>query len=290
MITRGSKFFFAAAAVSFLTALLYGFITSASDQAGVFGVFSDGGVVQAILGPLSLGWKGGVGEHVGYTVLMGAAAVFAGLGGFTTAFRDGSVEAVARITPSGDAGPVAVPTGLSYWPLLTAFAVAIGLVGLAVNTAFFVLGAVLVIVAGFSWTIRTWSDRATADREASSELRHTMVDPLEIPVLSLVAMGVIAVSIAQILLAIPIAAATYVIIALAVVVFVIAVVLANRPQLKRSILVGVLIGGGLLLIVGGIVGGIVGSSHGGHSEEGLAGSAFVVNVGDTEQHPGNAGS
>jgi len=289
MITRGSKFFFAAAGACYVLALLYGFITSASDQSGVFGVFSDGGAVQAIVGPFSLGWLGGVGEHVGYTVLMGAAAVLAGLGGFTTAFRDGSVEAVAQITPSGEAGPVAVPRGLSYWPLLTAFAVAVAVVGLAVNTAFFVLGAVLIVVAGFSWTVRTWAERAAADQAASSELRHTMLDPLEIPVLSLVALGVVAVSISQILLAIPIAVATYVIIVLATLVFVIAVVLANRPHLKRSLLIGLLVGGGLLLIVGGIVGGILGPSHGGGSEEGLGGSPIVSVVGDTGSGAGSAG-
>lgn len=289
MITRGSKFFLAAAGVSYLVALLYGFVTSASDQAGVFGVFSEGGVIDAFVGPLSFGWKGGVGEHVGYATLLGAAAVFATLGGFTTAFRDGSVEAVAQITPSGEAGPVAVPRGLSYWPVLTAFAVAVALVGLAVNTAFFVLGAVLVVVAGFSWTVRTWAERAAADQSASVELRHTMLDPLEIPVLSIVAMGVIAVSIAQILLAIPISAATYVIIVLATIVFVLAVLLANRPHLKRSLLVGILVGGGLLLILGGIVGGIVGSSHGGHSEEGRGGSPIPAVVGDTGPTAGSTG-
>jgi hypothetical protein len=33
MITRGSKFFFAGALVAFLSAIVYGFLTSASDQA-----------------------------------------------------------------------------------------------------------------------------------------------------------------------------------------------------------------------------------------------------------------
>jgi len=208
----------------------------------------------------------GVGEHVGYTVLMGTAAVLAGLGGFTTAFRDGSVEAVAQISSSGEAGPVAVPVGLSYWPVLLAFSLTIAVVGLAVDSAFFILGVVLAVLAGFSWTVRAWAERATADQDASVEMRHTLLDPLEIPILSVVVVGVMALSVSRILLAIPIAAATYVIIVLAVIVFVLAIVLANRPELKRSVLVGVLVGGGLLLIIGGIIGGIVGGS--GHSEEG----------------------
>lgn len=266
MITRGSKFFFAGAIVAFLAALFYGFLTGASDQSGPIDVFSDGNIVNSIVGPLTFGWKGWVGDHVGYTILMGFAAVMAGLGGFATAFRDGSVEAVAQITPSGDAGPVNVPVGLSYWPVLAAFSAVIMVVGLAVNSAFFVVGVVLAVVAGFSWTVRTWAERATVDRASNVELRHTLLDPLEIPILAVVATAVIALCISQILLAIPVAAATYVIIVLAVVVFVAALVLANRPQLKRSVLVGVLVLGGLLLILGGIVGGIVGSPE--HSEGG----------------------
>jgi len=280
MITRGSKFFFAAALFAYITALVYGFLTSAAGQSGVLGVFSDGGVINSIVGPVTFGWKGGVGEHVGYSVLMGTAAVMAGLGGFTTAFRDGSVEAVAEITPSGQAGPVAVPAGLSYWPAFLAFAVTISVVGLAVDRAFFILGIVLVVLAGFSWTVRTWAERATADREASTELRHTLLDPLEIPILSVVAVAVVALSVAMILLAIPVAAATYVIIVLAVVVFVLAIFLANRPELKRSVLVGVLVGGGLLLILGGIIGGILGSP--GHSEEDRADSPSAVVRVDTD--------
>jgi protein-S-isoprenylcysteine O-methyltransferase Ste14 len=114
---------------------------------------------------------------------------------------------------------------------------------------------------------------------------------LEIPILSVVVVGVMALSVSRILLAIPIAAATYVIIVLAVIVFVLAIVLANRPELKRSVLVGVLVGGGLLLIIGGIIGGIVGGS--GHSEEGRIApgpdSAVTQQWVDTDAATGAAG-
>lgn len=59
MITRGSKFFYAGAAFAYLSALFYGFLTSASASGGVRTVVTDGGIVDAVVGPLSLGWKGG---------------------------------------------------------------------------------------------------------------------------------------------------------------------------------------------------------------------------------------
>ena len=55
MITRGSKFFYAAAVVGFVTAIVYGFLTGAAAHSGVIGVFQDGDVVNSIVGPLTFG-------------------------------------------------------------------------------------------------------------------------------------------------------------------------------------------------------------------------------------------
>ncbi len=275
MITRGSKFFYAAATTSFVAALVYGFITSAAVGAGTVGSVSQGGLVDAVLGPLSFGWKGGVGEHIGYAILMGFAAVMAGLGGFATAFRDGNAEAVAQVEHRTHVRPVTVPVGLSYWPLLTAFGVVITVVGLAVDSLYFTVGLVILAVAGLSWTVRAWAERATGDQGTNRELRHQLMDPLEIPVVSLLVAGVIILCVSRLLLAIPAAAATYVIIIAAVVMFVTAIVLANRPELKRSVVATVLIVGGLLIIGSGIAGGVAGPAH--HGEEGLGrGTGAVV--------------
>ncbi len=50
MITRGSKFFYAAAVVGFVAAIVYGFLSGAAAHSGVLGVFSDGDVVNSIVG------------------------------------------------------------------------------------------------------------------------------------------------------------------------------------------------------------------------------------------------
>jgi hypothetical protein len=267
MITRGSKFFYGAAVTAFLSALLYGFVTGASDHGGVRSVFSDGDVVNSIVGPLTFGWKGWVGDHVGYTILMGFAAVMAALGGFHTAFRDGNAEATAQVQHTAGAPAVLVPTGLSYWPLVTAFAAGITIVGLAVDPMFFVVGLVLLAIAAFSWTVRAWAERATGDEGTNRELRHTLMDPLEIPVLAVVVAAIVVLSISRLLLAIPASAAVYVIIVLAIVIFAGTFLLASRPHLKRSLVLGVILIGGLLLIGAGIAGGVAGEAHTG--EEGL---------------------
>jgi hypothetical protein len=61
MITRGSKFFYGAAVVGWFTAVVYGFVTGAADHSGTLAVFSQGDVVNSLVGPLSFGWKGWVG-------------------------------------------------------------------------------------------------------------------------------------------------------------------------------------------------------------------------------------
>ena len=78
MITTGSKFFYGLAALLVVAAVVYGY---ASGGGG--------------LGPLSAGYKGGVGEHLGYGILLGAAVASLFTGFCTTAFRDADPEPTA---------------------------------------------------------------------------------------------------------------------------------------------------------------------------------------------------
>ncbi len=280
MITRGSKFFYAAAVVGFAAAVVYGFLSGAAAHSGVIGVFTDGDVVNSIVGPLTFGWKGWVGDHVGYSVLMGFAAVMAGLGGFATAFRDGSPDVLVVMEggdPATASNPaVLTPVGLSYWPLIGAFGVGIATVGLAVDTVLFWVGVVILAVVLVSWTVRAWAERATGDQTANRELRHELMDPLEVPVLAVLTLAVIVLCVSRLLLALPQSAAVYVIIGAAVVVFALAFVLAGRPELKRSLVVAVLLVGGLVVIGAGIAGGVAGEQHVGEEEHGLGAAPVVV--------------
>lgn len=289
MITRGSKYFIAAAVVAYLAALFYGFITGASAHGGVIAVFTDGALVNSIIGPISFGWKGWVGEHVGYSVLMAFAGSMAVLGGFTSVFRDGSPEALAElqgvtVDQDGLHGPtvdlrVDTPKGLNYWPFVGGFSAAAIIIGLAVSSILFVVGCIGLIIVAVEWTIRTWSEQATADQAENAELRNRLMYPFEVPVASVLVVGAVVFLVSRILLAAPKVASVFIIIGVAIVIFGTAILLASRPHLKRSVLVGVLLVGGAALLVGGIAGGVAGTrepSHG--AEHGAAVSVGVVPV------------
>jgi hypothetical protein len=277
MITRGSKFFYGAAAVAFLTALVYGFVTGASANGGVLNVFSDGNVVNSIIGPISFGWKGWVGDQVGYSILMGFAGVMVVIGGMTSIFRDGSPEALAElqgatvekgeITGARVDLRVATPQGLSFWPVLAAFSVGAAIVGLAVSSVLFVIGCIGLVVAGVEWTVKAWSERATGDPERNQAIRDHLMHPLEIPVGATLGIGLVIFCMSRILLAVSKVGAVFVIIILATVIFVVAILLANRPHLKRSMMVGALLLFGVLIIGGGIVGGVAGPREAEHPDD-----------------------
>jgi hypothetical protein len=261
MITRGSKFFYGAAAFGFIAAFFYGFISNAAAQGGVVSVLTGGGgVVDSVVGPLTLGWKGGVGEHVGYAVLLGFGALMAAIGGFHTAFRDGDAEATAQVSHLTSAPPVSVPFGLSPWPFITAVSATMVVIGLAMSSIVFSIGLIGLIVAGFEWTVRSWSERATGDPKLNRELRNRFMLPLEVPVGAVLLGGIVIFSVSRILLALNKTGAAVAIILLAVLIFVTAVVLAYRPELKRSVLVGVGVAFAVLVIGGGIAGSVAGEA------------------------------
>ncbi len=290
MITRGSKYFFGAAAVGYLTALIYGFVTGAAAHGGVLDVFSNGDVVNSILGPISFGWKGWVGDQVGYSVLMAFAGVMVVLGGFTSVFRDGSPEALAElqgatVEPGEITGTrvdlrVVTPQGLSMWPIFTAFSAGAAIVGLAVSTLLFGIGCVGLLIAGVEWTVKAWSERATGDPVQNKAIRDHLMHPLEIPIGAVLGIALVIFCMSRILLAVPKVGAVFFIIIFATTVFVVAILLASRPELKRSVLVGALLVFGLLVIAGGIVGGVAGQREGEEhgDEESLGTSSFVVDL------------
>lgn len=258
MITRGSKFFFAAAAVGVLCAVFYGFLTGASGHGGVLTVFREGDVVNSIVGPLTFGWKGWIGDHVGYTVFMSFAGVMLALGGFTTAFRDADAESLAQIEGVDVANlpPAAEPVGLSYWPIVVAISAGLVVVGLAFSTLLFYAGLVGLVLGGFEWTVRAWSERATPDPDEGAEYRSSILAPLEIAIGGVLAIVVVVLAVSRILLALDTVIAIFVIILLAIAVFAIAYLVSQRTDNPGSVLVSVVIVAGAAVIIAGIVAGV----------------------------------
>jgi hypothetical protein len=277
MITRGSKFFYGAAAFGLLSALLYGFLTETGAHGGVIGVLSgDGGVVEAIIGPISLGWKGGVGEHVGFAVLLGFAGTMLLLGGLSTAFRDADAEALASLSgvDVADLPAPAVPQGSSLWPLLAAVGATVLVVGLAVSEFVAFVGGAMLLVAGFEWTVRAWSERISNDAAANAAYRDHIMRPFEVPIGAVICIAVVVLAISRVLLALPETPAAIVVIALASVIFGGALLLARRPELTKTLVIVVVLVAGLVIVGAGIAAGVAGPHE--ENEEGGLGSVTAV--------------
>src|SRR5450432_3793644 len=53
-------------------------------------------IIDQVIGPLDLGWKGGVGNHLAYTLLVGVVLVAGLIATLLTAFRDADATAQAQ--------------------------------------------------------------------------------------------------------------------------------------------------------------------------------------------------
>jgi len=280
MVTTGTKLYFGLALVAFFAAVVYGVITNGVDHGGVMEVISGPGAVNAVLGPVTFGYKGGIGDHLGYIVLMGFSFSCLGLGVATSAFRDADPESLAELAGTDNVAVIVAPAGLSFWPTVAAVGLAMVMVGLAVGGLLVAVGSVLVVIAGLEWTIQSWSDMSTGDPEVNRTARNRLMLPIEIPVGGLLAAGVVVFCISRILLASSKLGAVWVALAVGLVIFVGALVLNAQQQLKRQLVVGVLV----IFAVGILAVGIGGAIAGTHEHEGekIEGdSAGMAGVGET---------
>jgi hypothetical protein len=182
MFTTGFKFFFGIGVALATAGVLYGY-TSGGNH----------------MGPVSLGWKGGVGEHVGYGLLVGLGVTAMGTALTLIFFRDADPADQADYMGVDDIAPTHPVTG-SHWPIVAAFGVGTMAVGLVLNTAVFVTGLVIVAIVAVSWTMDAWADRATGDPVANRALRNRIMAPIEIPAAGAVVVGLGVLAISRILL------------------------------------------------------------------------------------------
>lgn len=241
MITKGSRFFFGVAALAYVGAIVYGLSTGGH----VFGVFS-------------LGYKEGVGEHLGYTVLMGLAGVSAALGFIVVALRDADPEAEAQILHLDHAPPAESVNRTNFWPIVAAFSLGAMAIGLVVGSQLFVAGCIGLGIVIVEWGIRNWADRRTGDPEVNREIRNRIMLPIEVPVGALLCIGVLVALISRVLLATSKEGSTGVAIVVAVLVLAIATLIATKPRLSANLISALLLLGGIAVLVGGITAATVG--------------------------------
>ncbi len=253
MITTGSKFFYGLGTLLLVAAVVYGYATGGGE-----------------VGPLSVGYKGAVGDHLGYGVLLVLSAASLFMGFCTTAFRDADPEAGAELL--GAETPSQVPTpGTSWWPVVGAFGVGLTVVGVVLNNVFFVAGLIALGAVALEWTIQAWSDRATGDPAVNREIRNRIMLPIEVPVAGALAIAVVVVGYSRVFLAVSKLGAVWVALAVAATIFIVATVLSTRPQVRSDVVAALLAVGAVATIGLGIFGAVAGERdfevHHGEEEE-----------------------
>jgi multidrug transporter EmrE-like cation transporter len=254
MITTGSKWFYGLGFVSYVLAMAYGWTTGGNG-----------------LGPVSVGYKGAVGDHFGYGILIAAAVVSIVLGVVVTAARDAEAEAVAQVAGTATV-PAVTPAGASYWPPIAAFGAALVVIGLVSEPLMFIAGLVVLGIVLIEWAVQSWADRATGDPETNRRIRNRLMNPIEFPAAAVLALAALALAFSRVFLTLSAESAVWVALAIAVVVVVGGFLVAARPRISSNVVVGLLVVAAVVILGFGIAAGVNGTrtfeEHEGEAEEG----------------------
>lgn len=246
MFTTGSKWFLGLGFVSLVLALAYGWSTGGNG-----------------LGPLTLGYKGGVGDHLGYSMLMAVATVGIFLGVLAVAIRDSDASAVAQVAGTETAPTMPPPAHLAYWPAVGALGVTLVVLGLVISNVLFFVGFIVLLAVGVEWMVLAWSDRATGDPAVNRVVRNRLMGPFEVPLAGVLIAGGAVAAFSRVFLAVSKHGSVVAACVAGVIVFAIGAILAGRTRMSSNVLAGVLVVAAL-----GVVGsGVVAAAHGERKSE-----------------------
>jgi len=240
MITTGTKWFLGLGVVTLALAAAYGWTTGGNG-----------------LGPVTVGYKGGVGDLLGYGILLTAGVLSILQGLVIAAWRDADPQAQAEVAHL-DHVPAVRPVGVSYWPAVAAFGAGLVLVGLVWEPLLFIFGLIVLGVVLVEWTVQTWADHATGDPATNRRIRNRVMNPIEFPVGGVLAVAVVVIAFSRVFLAVSKDSAVVGAAVLASIVLVLGWVLAARPKLSANVVVGLLLVVAVAVIGLGVAGGIAG--------------------------------
>jgi hypothetical protein len=249
MVGTGSRLFFALATIGLIGAL-------------AFGLASGGG----LLGVLSLGYKGGVGEHFGYSLFAAFGVTTLGLGLVSVALRDADPDATAALAGVDALPEVPAPSSASPWPLVAAVGMVITALGLVVGTGYFVFGLVILAVSTVEWAVKAWADRATGDPAVNLAIRNRLMAPFEVPVAAVIVIAFVVLGLSRVFLAVSSTGAWVLGSVVAVLVVLGAVVVLTRPQQTKRLATLLLLVLALAVFAGGIAGVVAGEREFHHEE------------------------
>ena len=204
-------------------------------------------------GPISMGWKGGVGNHVSYVILVTAAAGLAMIGLVAAAFRDADAEAQAEVLGLDEAPEAQAVVGNSLWPVFGALGIGAVAVGLVVHPTIFVIGLCILAGVGVEWTMTNWSEKVSGDADTNAAARENLMRPIEIPVLGTVGIGVLVLAISRVLLASSVNGAVLVATVAGVLVFGGAMLVSKQPEMPRRTVRSILFVGCVAVLLAGIL-------------------------------------
>ncbi|MEM7322558.1 MAG: hypothetical protein AAF531_05670 [Actinomycetota bacterium] len=250
MFTWGSKYLFGIFAAAFIAAVVYGLVTG-------------GGPI----GVISMGYKGGVGEHTGYTILMATSLLALFLGIISVITRDGDAEDMATLAGTDHAIAVRPPASASIAAPLAAFGIACLALGIAVGQAFLYLGLAVLGSVAVEWMVQAWAERATGDDGVNDVIRRRVLGPIQVPMLSLLAIAVIVISLSRILLAVSKTGSVVIVVVAATFVF-LSAILISKSRAPRSIVSALVSFGAVAVLAGGVVGAVQGERDFHHGHEG----------------------
>lgn len=240
MITTGSKWFYGLGIVALVLAAAYGWTTGGNS-----------------LGPITLGYKGGVGDHFGYGVLVAGGIVSIMLGGVSTAVRDADAEAVAQVAGT-DTVPAVRPAAASFWPPVAAFGVALVVIGVVSSSVLVVFGLIALGIVLIEWTVQAWADNATGDPEVNRRVRNRVMNPLEFPAAGVLAVAVVVVALSRVFLAMSAEATVWIAAAIAAVILAVAALVAARPRISSNVVVALLMLAAVVVVGLGVAGAVAG--------------------------------
>lgn len=236
MFTTGSKWFLGLGMFALLLAAVYGWTTGGQ-----------------LLGPLTMGFNGGVGDHLGYTLLTATGLTSLFLGLVSVATRDADPDALAAVAGAEEPPAAVQPAHPSYWPVVGAFGAALVVLGLVISSVVFVIGLIVLGAVLVEWMVLAWSDHATGDPVANKAIRDRLMSPLEIPLAGFLIVGGVVVALSRLMLTTSKLGAVSAATALGVVILGVAAALAAKPRVSRNVVAGVLSVGALTVVALGVV-------------------------------------
>jgi len=212
-----------------------------------------GGTVLSIVAAVVVGVSyGGQVGLLGAIGLASAALAFAVLAGVNLFVRDCNVPAM-QPDAATECAAAQQPAGRSMWPLVSAVALGLLVVGAETEPAVFKVGVVLLLAAAIEWMVQGWSERASADPAYNDSVRKRILNPIEYPVLAAIGLGLIIYSFSRIMLWIDKEGGPVIFVVIGVLVITGGAIFAARPSVKTSVIVGVCAVAGLGIVSTGAV-------------------------------------